>query len=690
MPFSSITLKPGVNTIATATLNQAGISDSNLIRHRMGLPEKLGGWIRYIQNAMVAIVRDLHAWQDLSSNKWLSVGTLTSLNAVGNASTTQTITPQTSTFSPAVNVSTLAGSRVVTIIDANITANITTNDSVFFNTPIAIGGITLSGLWPVSNSGSGTYQITVDFPAITTVANAGAVPSFATALGSNSVTVTFASHNLTANISSFVFPISTIVGGVTISGNYLVQSTPTADTFVIFVAATATAAATVSMNAGLAQYLYFFTLDSSGTASRLGPPGAIGQFPIGEVMSSVVTATSQTGTPITTTNWTSDNWGEILLSCAKGGPIFYWSPNAGFSTATAIGNGPRYNGGIFVAMPQQILVAWGSTTGSRSSVGGGSIRQDPLIVRWSDQLDFTNWIVSSRTQAGSFHIPNGSEIRGGLQASTQALIFTDIDVWGMQYLGYPLVFGFNSLGSECGLIGPHAAVDTRGATYWMNATNFFILDGRGVKVLPCTVWDDVFKDLDITNGYKCVAAKNSAFNEVAFYYPSTSGGSGECDKYAKYNISEGSWDKGSLRRSAWIDQTVLGNPIGADPSSLYLYQHELGYDNDGTAMDSWFETGYFAYGDGENFSVIDHFEPDMKWLVPNSTTSATVQITLSAVEYPNSTPRVNPVLTMTSTTSYLTPRLRGRQLKWRVESTDLNSFWRMGQVRYRYGIDGQR
>lgn len=689
MPFSSIQLKPGVNTVQTPTLNIAGIAKSNLIRFRQGLVEKMGGWAKFVGSMMPSITRDLHAWQDLQGHKWLGVAGDTSLNVINSASNTN-ITPSYSIFNPAVNVSTVAGSTTVTIIDANITSNITTYDSVFFNTPITIGGITLTGLYPVFVGGTGTYQIKLASPAISTVNNAGAVPSFTTAANSITVTVTFANHGLSVG-GSFVFPIPTIVGGVTISGSYNVLTVPTPNTFTISAATVASATQTLSMNGGNAQYLYWFTVDPSGTTSRLGPPGAIGQFPLGEGRVTTVSATSQTGTtPITASTWTTDNWGEIYLACPMGGGVYYWAPSLGFTTATLVGTAPPFNNGLFVAMPEQILVCWGSTFGTNNPVGGGSLRQDPLIVRWSDVLDFTNFTVSSTTQAGSFHIPTGSVIRGGIQAATQALIWTDVDVWAMQYVGYPLVFGFNQIGSGCGLIGPHAAIDYRGTVYWMNQDNFFTLDARGARALDCSVWDNVFQDLDTSNETKCFAAKNTAFNEIIFFYPSISGGTGECDKYVKYNVINGIWDYGSLPRSAWVEQSVLGNPIGADPTTKYLQQHETGYNADGAAMDSFFETGYFAIGDGENFAFVDHFEPDAKWTIVNGTTSAQLQVTLSAQKFPNDTVYPNPTLTMTSTASYLTPRLRGRQMKWRVESTDLNSFWRWGNIRYRWSVDGRQ
>lgn len=685
MPFGSIQLRPGVNTVATPTLNQAGISASNLIRFRDGLPEKLGGWEKLIPTAMDSITRCLHPWQDINGTGWLAAGNLLSLNVMLGG-TFQDITPQTKTTNPAINVSTTAGSTTITIIDTAV-STMTQFSAVFFNTPITVGGLVLVGLFQILPTPSGsTYTIRTTTPATSTVANGGAVPSFTTVSGSPIVTVTLANHGL-ATGDRFTFPIATTVGGVSVTGTYSNVQVTSSSVFTIVVQTQATSNATVSMNAGLAQYKYNIAVGPpvSITDGGIGP---LGQYALGQGQVVTYSVTSQTGTAITATDWTMDNWGEILLACPRGGKIWYWSPSSGFSTALPVGGGPEFNNGIFVAMPQQILVAWGSTTTLRNV--STDAEQNRLIVRWSDQLNFLNWTATSRTQAGSYTIPTGSEIMGAIQGAQQAYIFTDIDCWSMQYLGPPLVFGFNQIGTTCGLIGPHAVTNLYGRTYWMSTNTFFSTTGQGVQEIPCTVWDNVFQDLDTANASKCVAAPNGAFNEVWFFFPSLSGGTGECDKYAKVSIPRGEWDYGTLARSAWTNDTITGSPVGADPNTLLLQHHEMGYDDDGAVMNSYLETGYTAYGDGENFGVIDYFEPDMKWQTVSGSSSAQVQVTLTAAPSPNGPTMTSGPLTMTSTTEYLTPRLRGRQIKWRLETTDLGSWWRLGNTRYRYTVDGRR
>ncbi len=684
MPFSAIIVRPGVNTTATETLNQAGISASNLIRFRGGLPEKMGGWQRFVANAMGSVTRDIHAWEDLNDNGWLGVGSLLSLKALSNGSVTD-ITPQYLISDFVLNFSTTSGNNIVQIVDGGIN-NLSVYTAVYFNTPISVGGLPLSGLYPLNGAGVGTaYTIDAGQPATATVAGGGAVPSFTTTLGSAVVTVTFPGHGLSDG-QSFYFPITTIVGGISISGAYDITAAA-ANTFQISTATAAASAATASMNGGQAQMLYLIAIGPN-TVSAVGAIPTIGEFAIGQMSSVTTSVTTQTGDPITATDWSLDNWGEVLLANPKGGAIYYWPPGSGFATAVPIGSGPPQNNGIFVSMPQQILCAYGSAKTLR--VGNLDSSIDRLRMRWSTDGDFTNWEVSLLTLAGSFHLGTGSKIVGAIQAANTAFVLTDIDAYTMSFVGYPLVFSFNQTATNCGLVGPHAIVSMRGVVYWMSDGNFHMVSpGGGVRSIPCSVWDNVFQDLDTQNAYKACAGANSDFSEIIFFIPSLSGGTGENDKYAKLNVADGNWDYGELSRSAWTDRTVLGPAIGADPETTYLQQHELGYSDDGAVMNSYFETGFFAVGDGENFATIDHFEPDMKWATLSSTTSASVTVTLTALEYPNGE-AMTETLTMSSSMPYLTPRVRGRQAKWKLETNDANGWWRLGNTRYRYNISGRR
>lgn len=684
MPEAPLKLIPGVNAEYTPTLNQSGISSCNLIRFKAGLPQKLGGWESYYPFSIPGITRELAAWQDLSGADHLAAGSTTQLAVITEGTLTD-ITPQTKTTNGAPDFTTVSGSASVLVVDANV-ANVTTNDAVFFDTPVAVGGLVLQGAYQiVLIAGATSYRITADTTATSSVSNGGAVPTFTTSSGSSIVTVNLAAHGLAVG-DFFTFPISTTASSTVINGTYKVLSVPTAGTFTIAASIVATASATTAMNSTQARLVYYIALGPAAAGTGFG----IGPFGVGGFGSGVV-PTAQTGTPITATDWTLANWGEILLACPANGGIYQWAPNSGFQNAGLVSTAPIFNTGIFVAMPEQILVAFGSTAAAPGASGADSSseQQDPLIVRWSTALDFTEWSVTSLTQAGSFHIPQGSRVVGGLQGPQQALIWTDLAVWAMSYLGPPYVFGFNELSAGCGLIGIHAAAVMRGGVYWMGPANFYSLSGGGVQTLPCSVWDVVFQDLDTENQHKCRAAPNSTFSEMWWFYPSVSGGSGECDKYVKLNIEEKTWDYGSMARSAWIDQSVLGQPVAATPQGA-IYQHEMGFDADGQPMSPWFETGWFVIAEGQTFGFVDWLFPDLKWGFFNGSQSASVQVTISATDYPNGTVRAYGPFTLTTAKTYINTRLRGRQIKLRFASNDLGSFWRLGLMRFRMAGDGRR
>lgn len=677
MPNAALKLRPGVNAEFTETLNEAGISTANMIRFKAGLPQKRGGWSKYFPFAMDGVPKALLAWQDLNAIGRLAVGATEQLSVIANGTQTD-ITPQELLSDFAEDFTTTNLSTTVEVTDPNI-ANLTTFDSVFFNTPIAVGGVILSGLYPIDTiTGADSYTITAGTAATSSVSNGGAVPEFTTAANSATVSVALVAHGLSVG-GSVVFPIPTTVGGIIIDGTYLVTAVGSADAFSITASAEASSTATVAMNGGDAQLLYYIGLGPSATGSGYG----LGGYGLGGYGTGVVPPV-QTGDPITATDWSTTNWGEILLANPGGGGIYFWRPRSGFQNAIVVPTAPVFNGGIFIAMPIQILVAWGSTV--TQDIG---VQQDPLMIRWSDAEDFTNWTVSAITQAGSFRIPEGSEIRGGLQGPQQALIWTDLDLWSMRYLGATLAFGFDKLSSGCGLVGPHAATVMGSTVYWMSNGNFFQLSGNEVRVIPCSIWDLVFQDLDTANAHKCVAAANSAFNEVEFFYPSQSGGTGECDKSAKFNILEGAWDPNVLPRSAWIDESVLGQPIGTTPSGI-IYQHEVSPNADGAPLSWYFETGYFVINEGQDIPFVDQFYPDMKYGEAGGDQNATVLVTIEYVSYPSGAVKTRGPYTTTSAKLYVNTRLRGRQIKLRFEGNDLNSFARLGNPRFRFAPDGRR
>lgn len=679
MPLHTITLKPGVNSEVTPTLGEAQIVQSQLIRFKntgnQMLVEKLGGWQKFYPNALTSPIRDLHAWEGLRADAHLGVGAEQTLAIISNGLMLD-VTPRTVVTNNAVDFATTNTSPTVTIHDAGIT--VSTYDSIWIDTPVAVGGLILSGGYVVASVVDAShYTITASTNATSTVVSGGAVPTFTTTNGSPTITVTLTAHGYAVGeIFNVPIPCATSVGGVTVVGAYVIQTVPTADTFTINTAASATSAATVSENGGNARITYFVGIGPPATAVGYGGGGyGTGAYGIG------VVPPPSAGSPITATNWSLDNWGEVLLACPADGAIYQYSPDLGVQNATKIVAAPEINGGIFVSQPAQILVAWASSNGGV---------QDPLIINWSDAGDYTNWTVSSITQAGGYHIPTGSRIVGGMSGPNFSIIWTDVGVWAMDYIEPPLIFGFNSLGDNCGLIARHAACTLNSIVYWMSNDKFCAMAGEAVQTLPCSVWDVVFQDLDTAHSDKIYCSTNSLFGEVWWFYPSKSGGTGEVDSYVKIIPEAGVWDYGKLARSAWIDQSPVGAPVAGSPNG-YIYQHETSPDADGQPMDSWFQTGYFELDDSEQLQFVDWILPDFRYGYYPGQSGAIVQLSVLFTDYPNgATVKTRGPYSVTNTTNYVNTRLRGRYTALRIESQDLGSFWRMGSIKIRGVGDGRR
>ena len=759
MPHSALKLMPGVDVNKTPALNEAAISESQLIRFIPdrtlgGLVQKLGGWTRFYASQIGSTVRALWAWEDTNANSYLAVGadgtapirvtgasgngttvtitftgpfifnvnqavlisginpngyngtyvvTAATSSSVSFASTTTTayvsggliygagnslgvitsggsqdITPEQITANEAVNFSTTSGSNAVVIVD---TASNTNNYYVVdIQTQISVGGIVLFGQYQVSNPSLNANQYTIyaTSNATSTVANGGAVPSFTTTTGVNSVSVTLNNHGYLAG-DTFTALVATTVGGVTIYGNYAVINVTSANVFVIAASTTATSSTSGSMNGGQAHFVYRNGVGTYPPGTGYGVAG-YGFYGYGGVV-----PTAYRGVPINATDWTLDNWGQILIANPLGGPIYSWDPTTGTAVANVIVAAPTVNQGMFVAMPQRQIIAWGSTF-------TGII--DPMLVRWCDVNNYDDWTASITNQAGSYRIPKGSRIVQGIQAAQQALLWTDLGIWAMQYSGPPYVYQFNELGTGCGLIGRKAATSMNGIVYWMGQSQFYRLAGNGVEPIKCPIWDVVFQDLDTANLDRIRIAANSRFGEITWYYP-TIGNGGENYGYVKYNVVLDQWDYGSnsaanpyVARSAWINESVLGPPIGAGLNQ-YLYQHETSTDADGAAMNSYFQTGYFALTEADVKTFIDQVWPDMKWGYFDGTQGANILLTFYITDYPGIAPVAYGPYTLTQATTYITPRFRGRLVAIRIESNDTGSFWRLGNIRYRAQADGK-
>lgn len=764
MPHASLKLIPGVDQNRTPALNEAAISQSNLIRFvqdRQGvaLPQKLGGWTKYFPQPMTAIVRALWAWADTNSYRYLGVGTENGVYTIRDGGLNDR-SPQVysatipMSFNTYLNTPPTPPTNEVVIDDVG--SNVTDYDSIFLSTHVSIGGLVLFGFYSCAASSTDSFSIYAQdvlgnpiYPTSAVTAG-GVVAEFTSTAGNASVLVTLPNHGLT-NGSTFPVLIPTLVGGVTVYGNYQIRST-TQNTFVITAGNSAEATESVFINGGDPAITYYVGqayippgagygggfYGTGGYGTGVSTSGTGREFPTASATcvgtTATITFTGNYSIPVGSVITISDvtpsgyngSWQVTAYTSGATSSVSFTVPSTlgpqtvsgtigvsdwAFSSATdwSLDNW----GGYLIANPTGgAIYYWNTTDGGQYSsvvpnaptvnegcfvsmperqiIAYGSTFngiQDPLLIRWCDIGNFTSWIGTVTNQAGSFRIPKGSRIVGALQGPQQGLIWTDLAVWSMQYINLPLVWSFNEIGAGCGLIGRKAAATLGGVVYWMSQSQFFMLSGGGVQPIPCPIWDVVFQDIDMNYVDRIRCAPNARFGEVSWYFP-TIGSNGVPNRYVKYNTQIGQWDYGDLTRTAWIDQSVLGAPIAATDSNL-IVQHETSTSADGAPMNSYLQTGYFSLQDGDALTFVDQLWPDMKWGYYDGVQSANIRITFYVADYPGQTPRVHGPYNVTQATTFITPRLRGRLVSIRIESDDAGSFWRLGNIRYRLQPDGK-
>lgn len=681
MGLSKLLLQPGANTLATKTLAEGTWIETNCVRFREGFLEKQLGWERLSddQVAMPAggVARNLHGLTDSDSFNYLAIGSNTNLEILLNGQIYD-ITPLRATVNVAVDFSTVLGDATVTIVD--VAHGGTTGDEIEIVVPVSVGGFILWGNYIITVVDVDTYTIESATAATATVNNGGAVPEFETTNLDQTVVVNFDDHGLAVN-DIFLIEVSTSVGGLTLVGSVLVATVPDADTFTFEWVSAATSTASAFENSGNARILYL-----------ISPGGASTVLVQGYGSGTYGTGTWGEGAPgseflVPLRYWFLENIGETLIAAISQGTLYEWNPPV-TSRATEVTAAPDLMNSMFVAMPTTAVVALGA------EVLGV---QDPLLVRWSDTGNINDWTASITDQAGSYRLSHGKKIIGGLQGPTSSLIWTDDALWQMQYVGPPFIFTFREVSHGCGLIAPLAMGTLNSIVYWMGVNGFYRYGAGSPETLPCPIWDTIFMDFDDANADKCICGISATTDEVYWFYPSLSGGTGEIDSYVRVN-TDGQWDFGPsgtlLARTAW-GSTEGGFPPSVDLNS-YVQQQETGYNADQSAMTGVLaRSGYMDIDDGQEMSEIGQIIPDFKW----RGTDPEVQLTFYVIDDPSeddpeqgNTPRSFGPYTVTPQTRWFTvlPAMRGRQISVEITSEGEDMWWRLGAIRYRLAPAGRR
>lgn len=681
-------MRPGIDVEMTMLLNESGFSQSAAIRFFENLAEKTGGWSHMNGVLLTGIARGMHAWADLSGNAYIAIGTNQWLELFYGG-TLFNITPIRATTNPAVDFSTQMGSTQVTIKD--VANGAVATDWINLIVPVSVGGLALQGYYQIfSVTDVDDYIINAVTTATATISHGGAVPEFTTIMGNTDVTVTFNNHGLVMG-NGYTVPVSTVVGGFTLLGLYTVSSVVDANNFKIQPGGSAASGASAFENGGNARISYQIhsglasaTFGSSGGGYGLGAYGA-GPYGI-----------STSGTAIIPLRqWFLDNFGQDLIGNYTGSPLYVWAPPAGSGPALSLDttnfpgaqDPPKQVNISFVAAPQQMVIALGCNIVGTSTF-------DPLLVRWSDISDFTDWFPTSTNAAGSYRIPSGSELVGGISAPNFTVLWTDVDMWLMTFLGGSgtNVWGFTKIANGSDLLSARACAVYRNIVFWPASNGFFAFDGNGIRQIPCTVWDKFWYNLNRIQIDKVNVQVNSRFQEISYSFPSLDG-SGEIDSRITYNIRENTWtydDNPTLTaRTSWVDENVYGAPIGTDVTG-YLQQQDTDgvYDADGAALPSLVRTGWFAITEGTVVTMIERLSADL--IVTGG--SRTVQITVFTQNYPNGPVRTFGPYDYSPVTGppYSIVRARGRFMSIQISSNEIGVFWRLGNLRYYAKPSGKR
>ncbi|HMH81499.1 MAG TPA: hypothetical protein VK531_01405, partial [Gemmatimonadales bacterium] len=279
--------------------------------------------------------------------------------------------------------------------------------------------------------------------------------------------------------------------------------------------------------------------------------------------------------------WTLDNFGELLVaSHTMDGRLLKASPGGGAATAVDA-TAPISNRAVVVT-PEHFIVALGANGDAR-------------MVKWPDQESLTDWAITEANQANEFELPTKGRLVTGRRARRQTVLWTDVDVYAMTYVGGIDIYAFEQLGDNCGLVGPQACVVLGDRMFWMSYGKFFEYDGA-LHPIPCDVLDEVFGQLDQSQRAKVQAIPMTLFNEVWWTYPTKGRQTYENDKYVGYNFEEKHWIMGTLARAAGIDRGVYEYPVLLDDTG-FLFEHEFGSVR--TGMTVFGETGPLEIGDGD-------------------------------------------------------------------------------------------
>ena len=733
MALTQIKFAPGVDKQDTSVGAIGRWTDSDNVRWRYGLPEKVGGWQSLLTDSMVGVARKQHAFVDTEGNRYIAIGTDKFLLIYFEGQLFD-ITPLSTTISAATF--TFNGTTTITIT-TSAAHNLEDGDIVLLDSVTLPGGTGLNAsdfedklfqviTTPTANtftitftsSGSAASGGSVDIKPYERVGPAAQTYGYGFGISQYGGTVQGA-QTTTLNGALFADTAGTGGSGTAVT---VVSTTgfPAAGTIAI-------ANELITYTSKNATQFLGITRGAKGTATT-GTSN-------GQAHSTAATVTDATefsgwgdavdaGTiTLEPGLWSLSNFGQVLIATIANGKTFTWnagdaarlSVRASTTTTDFVTTGnPTATRSTLISPTTRHLIHFGTevTIGSPTT-------QDDMFIRFSEQEDINDYSIQATNTAGSQRLQDGTKIMGALVAKENILIWTDNALYTMKFVGAPFTFGFEQVGTNCGLIGKNAAIEIDGVAYWMGSNGFFSFDGT-VNTLPCSVEDFVYDDADTTKGQQICAGINNLFTEVTWWYPTQ--GSDFNNRYVVYNygvtnnpLPMGNWYTGTNTnsiRTTWIDSLVYPKPYataynssgtGSFPAiigetglgSSVLFEHESGTDQvnpDGsvTTLTSFVQSYDFSLqtdqGAAEYFLAMRRFLPNFKILQGNA------NITISIADYPadpNTATTLSPFV-VNSTTTKVDTRARGRYAAIKIENTGVSESWRFGTFQADLQPDGRR
>tara|TARA_R110002020_G_C16280711_1_gene771773 strand:+ start:59 stop:2170 length:2112 start_codon:yes stop_codon:yes gene_type:complete len=703
MPLTKLQFKPGINREVTSYTNEGGWFDMDKVRFRFGFPEKIGGWTRFTGVAFLGTCRALHSWKALDGTEFIGVGThlkyyilegqqyydITPLRLTTSAGDATFLTG-----ADTLNGAIAADSETITIDSATgfpASGRVKIDDEII--TYASISSVTLQGCARGQNG--------------TTAAS----HADGAAIACCTITVTEAEHGALDN--DFVtFTDAASLGGLitaaVLNQEYQVTTVVSANSYQIE-ARTVSSIASITTTDGLDPTFLFCNTSDSGT----GGSSTVAAYQINTGLDTTISgngwnagtwgrgtwnsATDLSASGQTLRLWSHDNFGEDLLINDRDGNIYYWNKTDGtgvraqaLSSLTNSDGAPTSGKIVLVSDVSRHVIVFGCDPEN-------STEQDPLLVRFGSQESLITWSAAATNTAGDLRIGSGSEIIAAIETKQQIIIFTDVSLHAMQFLGPPFTFGINMVSDNLTIMSPLSAINVEDTIFWMGQEEFYSYSGS-VQRLACTVRDFIFSDFNFLQKEKVTAATNTAFGEVWWFYPSAS--SQENDKYVVFNYQQNVWYYGDMARTVWMDRGINADPIAAG-TDHYLYSHESGFDDGSTepvtAISAYIESSQIDMGDGDHFLFMTRMVPDVTFR--NSTAaSPAATMTLQARNYPGGLylQTQAKAVTRTSTvpieqwTNQVNVRLRGRAFSLKVASSDTGVGWRLGTPRVDIRPDGRR